>query len=80
MTPVFFAICPHHAAMWSYRAELPTEKIAQKMTFGDALILREAEKYGAEAVITWNTKDFVRRTSIAVLTPTHLVQHPQAGA
>ena len=43
------------------------------MTFGDALILREAEKYDAEAIVTWNTKDFLRRTQIDVLTPTALL-------
>lgn len=46
-----------------------SEKISQKTTFGDAVILREAEKYGAEALITWNTKDFLRRTSVPVFTP-----------
>jgi hypothetical protein len=30
--------------------------IAKKMTFGDAVLLRQAENYGAEAIITWNTK------------------------
>ena len=43
------------------------------MTLGDALILREAEKYDAEAIVTWNTKDFLRRTQIDVLTPTALL-------
>ena len=40
------------------------------MTFGDALILREAEAYRVDAVVTWNTKDFLQRTRIPVLTPT----------
>ena len=48
--------------------------IAKKMTFGDALILREAEKYDAEAIVTWNTKDFIRRTQLDVLTPTALLR------
>ena len=46
------------------------DRIAQKMTFGDALILREAEAYRVDAVVTWNTKDFLQRTRIPVLTPT----------
>ncbi len=46
-----------------------SEKISRKTTFGDAIILREAEKYRVEALITWNTKDFLRRTNIPVLTP-----------
>jgi hypothetical protein len=49
-------------------------KIAKKMTLGDALILREAENYDAEAIITWNTKDFIRRTAVSVLTPTAYLQ------
>jgi hypothetical protein len=39
------------------------------MTFGDALILREAEKYRVEAIVTWNIKDFLQRTRIPVHTP-----------
>ncbi|HSE86256.1 MAG TPA: hypothetical protein VLJ79_08560 [Candidatus Binatia bacterium] len=39
-----------------------TAAIAKKMSFGDALLLREAENYNAEAIVTWNTKDFARRT------------------
>jgi hypothetical protein len=46
-----------------------SEKISRKTTFGDAVILSEAEKYRAEAIITWNTRDFIRRTTIPVLTP-----------
>jgi len=45
------------------------ERISKKMTLGDALILREAERYGVEALITWNTKDFLHRTSLPILTP-----------
>jgi hypothetical protein len=47
-----------------------TAAIAKKMSFGDALLLREAENYNAEAIVTWNTKDFSRRTQLSVLTPT----------
>jgi predicted nucleic acid-binding protein len=47
-----------------------TAAIAKKMSFGDALLLREAENYNAEAIVTWNTKDFARRTRLTVLTPT----------
>jgi hypothetical protein len=42
----------------------------KKMTFGDAVLLREAENYDAEAIITWNTKNFGRRTRRTVLSPT----------
>jgi hypothetical protein len=57
-------------AWWSTFVEGVAANIAKKMTFGDALILREAEKYEAEAIVTWNTKDFIRRTQLDVLTPT----------
>ena len=43
--------------------------IAKKMTFGDAVLLREAENYNAQAIVTWNTKDFSRRTRLRVFTP-----------
>lgn len=63
-------------AWWSTFMEEATANIAKKMTFGDAVLLREAENYDAEAIITWNTKDFVRRTRLTVLSPTaFLRQH-----
>jgi predicted nucleic acid-binding protein len=45
------------------------EYLTRKMTLGDAVFLREAEGYGAEAIITWNKKHFAGRTKIKVLTP-----------
>lgn len=57
-------------AWWNTFVDEVAEKISRKMTFGDALLLREAENYRVEAVITWNTKDFFRRTRLPVLTPT----------
>ena len=63
-------------AWWSAFMEEAAANIAKKMTFGDAVLLREAENYDAEAIITWNTKDFVRRTRLTVLSPTaFLRQH-----
>jgi hypothetical protein len=44
------------------------------MTFGDATLLREAERYDVETIVTWNTKDFIRRTPLTVLTPTAYLQ------
>ncbi len=43
--------------------------ITKKMTIGDAVFLREAEMYRASAIVTWNKKHFVGRTSIKVYTP-----------
>lgn len=57
-------------AWWSGFVEEIAANIAKKMTFGDALLLREAENYGVEAILTWNTKDFLHRTRLPVLTPT----------
>ena len=51
-----------------------TEKITRKMSFGDAVLLREAERYAVSAIVTWNTKDFTRRTSIPIYTPTAYLQ------
>lgn len=51
-----------------------TEKIVRKMSFGDAVLLREAERYSATAIVTWNIKDFTRRTTIPVYTPAAFLQ------
>lgn len=48
-------------------------RIARKMRFGDAVILREAEGYRAEAIVTWNPKDFKGRTKIRVFTPLEIM-------
>jgi predicted nucleic acid-binding protein len=51
------------------------DKISRKMSFGDAVLLREAERYGVAAIVTWNTKDFARRTTIPVYTPSTALPH-----
>jgi hypothetical protein len=56
-------------AWWSIFVAKVAAHIAKKMTFGDTVLLREGEKYGADAIVTWNTKDFVRRTRLSVLSP-----------
>ena len=57
-------------AWWHGFLERMAVNIAKKMTFGDAALLSEAESYQAKAIVTWNTKDFARRTRLSVLTPT----------
>ena len=57
-------------AWWSIFVAEVAANIAKKMTFGDAVLLREGENYNAEAIVTWNTKDFLRHTRTDVLTPT----------
>lgn len=42
---------------------------ARKMTWGDAVLLKTAEDYAVDAIITWNPKHFQGRTTIAVVTP-----------
>ncbi|GAF26610.1 hypothetical protein MTCOM_08200 [Moorella thermoacetica] len=44
-------------------------KVTHQMTFGDAIILREAEGYQVEYIISWNKKHFLSRTTIKVLNP-----------
>jgi hypothetical protein len=43
--------------------------VARKMTFGDAVLAREADRYGAEELVTWNVKDFQGRTAVPVIRP-----------
>jgi len=63
-------------AWWSIFVAEVAANIAKKMAFGDAVLLREGENYHVDAIITWNTKDFHRRTRIDVLTPSaFLRQH-----
>jgi predicted nucleic acid-binding protein len=65
----------HDGELWwsTFVAEVAAN-IAKKMTFGDAVILREGENYNVDAFVTWNTKDFLRRTKIDVLTPTSFLR------
>lgn len=43
--------------------------ISKKMTYGDALLLKEAENYEVETIVTWNKKHFEERTEIKIQTP-----------
>lgn len=67
-------------AWWSTFVEEAAANIAKKMTFGDAVLLREAENYDAEAIVTWNTKNFLRCTPINVLTPAAFLRRRSIGA
>lgn len=46
-----------------------TPYILKKMTVGDAIFLKEAEMYNAQAIFTWNKKHFLDRTGIPVYLP-----------
>ena len=46
-----------------------TRYVARRMTFGDALLAREADRYASEALVTWNVKDFEGRTAVRVVQP-----------
>lgn len=43
--------------------------LARRMTLGDAVLAREADRYQAEAIVTWSVKDFAGRTAVPALTP-----------
>jgi len=43
--------------------------LTRKLTWGDAVVVKAAEDYGVEAIITWNKKHFETQTAIEVLTP-----------
>jgi predicted nucleic acid-binding protein len=43
--------------------------LGRRMTLGDAILAREADRYGARAIVTWNTRDFAGRTATAAVTP-----------
>ncbi len=50
--------------------------IGRRMTFGDALLAREADRYAGEAIVTWNIKDFAGRTAVPLYTPESFVANP----
>ena len=53
---------------------------AGKLTWGDAVLLKAAEDYAVEAIITWNKKHFEGRTTIKTLTPQeYLMSDGQGG-
>ncbi|MEZ4661503.1 MAG: hypothetical protein R2911_28465 [Caldilineaceae bacterium] len=43
--------------------------LTRKITWGDAMVVQTAEQYQVDAIITWNQKHFVNRTTIPVLPP-----------
>ena len=59
---------PATAWLGSYTDDV-SRYIARRMTLGDALLAREADRYGADAIVTWNIKDFAGKTAVRVLTP-----------
>jgi predicted nucleic acid-binding protein len=65
-----FGVGDESAAAWlGAWADDVGRYIAHRMTFGDAVLAREADRYAAEALVTWNTKDFAGRTAVPVRTP-----------
>ncbi|HDS44756.1 MAG TPA: hypothetical protein ENN68_01450 [Methanomicrobia archaeon] len=51
------------------------QKITLKMGFQDALILTVAEEHLSSRFVTWNTKQFVDRTHVTVLTPKEFLEN-----
>jgi len=44
-------------------------EIRKKMTFADALILKEAKAHNIPTIVTWNKKHFEHRSQVKILTP-----------
>jgi len=72
-----FGLAGRDAGPWwqSFIAEV-SGNVLKKMTFGDAVLLREAEHYAVEAIVTWNIRDFSRRTRLPICTPHSLLTAP----
>jgi predicted nucleic acid-binding protein len=69
---------PATAWLGSYTDDV-SRYIARRMTFGDALLAREADRYGADAIVTWNIKDFAGKTAVRVLTPEQFMSRGLEG-
>lgn len=55
------------------------EKISAKMTYGDAQILWITEQYAAvNRIISWNTKDYIGRTQLQVMTPQEWLEEEES--
>lgn len=48
--------------------------ISKRMTYGDAILLKEAEDYEVETIVTWNKRHFENRTEIKIQTPGEFVK------
>lgn len=65
-----FGVGDGSAAAWvSALVDDLSRYVSRRMTFGDALLAREADRHGAEAIVTWNVKDFAGRTTAQVYSP-----------
>jgi len=68
------------AAEWFVRfSNQMFELLGRKMTWGDAVLLKTAEDYEVEAIITWNKKHFEGRTTIRTLTPEEYLMTQVSG-
>lgn len=56
-------------AYWRAHNEALLSRIERGMRLGDAVILWVTETCGCEALVTWNTRHFVGKTELPVLTP-----------
>ena len=55
------------------------ELLGRKTTWGDAVLLKTAEDYEVEAIITWNKKHFEDRTTVKTLTPEEYLTTKASG-
>jgi len=54
---------------WGQQNAALLERIDRGMRLGDAAILWTAEATGCETLVTWNTRHYLRKTSVRVQTP-----------
>jgi predicted nucleic acid-binding protein len=68
------------AAEWLTRfSNQMLELFGRKLTWGDAVLVKTAEDYEVEAIITWNKKHFEDRTTIKTLTPEEYLMTRASG-
>lgn len=65
----FGAGCESAASWLAAWTDDITTYLARRMTFGDAVLAREADRWGAQSLVTWNVKDFDGRVAVSVTTP-----------
>ncbi len=68
------------ATAWfqNFQAQLRS-LIRRKMDLGDAFVLQAAEEFNVDAIVTWNLRHFVDRTTLPLFTPTEYLAQQEAN-
>ena len=75
-----FNLSPEELKRWFMRfSSQMLELLRRKLTWGDAVLLKTAEDYEVEAIITWNKKHFEGRTTIKTQTPEEYLMTRASG-